>query len=326
MPWLCSDHEKKNTKTKEVYGKTKDVFECFSLLLECCSCCLCALDQNKVKAFFFLKDSFSSRSVFYTGSCKARFFNQPDGALFLSFMIIVNAVITPITQQKKGKQFWVNFFLASTIAFLKKCFINPWPFPSLVATQISWQLLKPAWTCPCTLPKYGVLWVLIWTHPFEHPRQNSDAVPVCSHVFCVFVWTGALPATLPTRRNWSSVFTVTYRVLKVWTHLCQDSGNIVLGLLVCSKMRLTTPCRCLTKKKKLVFCIKDAKQIIKRLTWLVLSSNYKPMNQMLRHQIIFQGPVVGKKDSVIRWINLYPVDSAIGFPNTYLLYSDLSSR
>ena len=57
MPSLCSDHEKKNTKTKEVYGKTKDVFECFSLL-ECCSCFISALDQNKVRAFFFLKDSF----------------------------------------------------------------------------------------------------------------------------------------------------------------------------------------------------------------------------------------------------------------------------
>ena len=40
-----------------MYGKTKDVFECFSLLLECCSCLLGALDQNKVKAFLFLKDS-----------------------------------------------------------------------------------------------------------------------------------------------------------------------------------------------------------------------------------------------------------------------------
>ena len=28
------------------------------------------------------------------------------------------------------------------------------------------------------------------------------------------------------------------------------------------------------------------------------------------------GPVVRKKDSVIHWINLYPVDGAIGFPNT----------
>ena len=35
-------------------------------------------------------------------------------------------------------------------------------------------------------------------------------------------------------------------------------------------------------------------------------------------------PVVQTFDSAIRWINIYPVDSAIGFPNTYLLDSDLS--
>ena len=52
-----------------------------------------------------LQPSLSSCSVFYTGSSKARFFNQPDWALYLNFMIIVNAVITPITQQKKGKHF-----------------------------------------------------------------------------------------------------------------------------------------------------------------------------------------------------------------------------
>ena len=36
-----------------------------------------------------------------------------------------------------------------------------------------------------------------------------------------------------------------------------------------------------------------------------------------------QGPVVRKMDSTIHWINLYPVDSVIDFPNTYLLDSDL---
>ena len=37
-----------------------------------------------------------------------------------------------------------------------------------------------------------------------------------------------------------------------------------------------------------------------------------------------QAPVVQKFDSAIRWINLRPLDSAIGFPNTYKLDSDLS--
>ena len=38
----------------------------------------------------------------------------------------------------------------------------------------------------------------------------------------------------------------------------------------------------------------------------------------------FQVPVVQKLDSAIHRINLYPVDSAIGFPSTYPLDSDLS--
>ena len=143
MPWLCSDHEKKNTKTKELYGRTKDVFEYFSLLLASCSCLLCALVQKKVKAFhcsmirnplnfpritfWFSKQiigrwSDSLSSVFYNGSNEARFFNQPECALYLNFIIIVSAVMTSMTQQKIGKQFWVNIyvFLVCTIVFLNK--------------------------------------------------------------------------------------------------------------------------------------------------------------------------------------------------------------
>ena len=37
-----------------------------------------------------------------------------------------------------------------------------------------------------------------------------------------------------------------------------------------------------------------------------------------------QGTVVRKADDAIHWINLYPVDNAIDFPNTYPLYSELS--
>ena len=37
-----------------------------------------------------------------------------------------------------------------------------------------------------------------------------------------------------------------------------------------------------------------------------------------------QAPVVQKVGSAIPRINLYPVDSAIGFPKTYPLDSDLS--
>ena len=37
-------------------------------------------------------------------------------------------------------------------------------------------------------------------------------------------------------------------------------------------------------------------------------------------------PVVQKMDSAIHRINLYQLDSAIGFPYTYALDSDLSGR
>ena len=33
-------------------------------------------------------------------------------------------------------------------------------------------------------------------------------------------------------------------------------------------------------------------------------------------------PVVLKVDSAIQWINYYPKDGAIGFPNTYRIYSN----
>ena len=37
-----------------------------------------------------------------------------------------------------------------------------------------------------------------------------------------------------------------------------------------------------------------------------------------------QAPDVQKLDSAICWINHYPVDNTIGFPNTYPLDGDLS--
>ena len=37
----------------------------------------------------------------------------------------------------------------------------------------------------------------------------------------------------------------------------------------------------------------------------------------------FLALVVKKVDSTIHWINLYALDNAIGFPNTYPLDSDL---
>ena len=55
------------------------------------------------------------------------------------------------------------------------------------------------------------------------------------------------------------------------------------------------------------------------LTWS--SIHTKAAEQYLS---LVQDPVDQKVDHVVKWINLYPVDSAIGFPNTYLVDSDLS--
>ena len=55
------------------------------------------------------------------------------------------------------------------------------------------------------------------------------------------------------------------------------------------------------------------------LTWSSIQT--KAVEQYLS---IVQDPVDQKVDNAIQWINLYAVDSAIGFPNTYPLDSDLS--
>ena len=39
---------------------------------------------------------------------------------------------------------------------------------------------------------------------------------------------------------------------------------------------------------------------------------------------IVLGPVDQKVDNITHWIDLYPLDNAIVFPNTYPLLSDLS--
>ena len=46
----------------------------------------------------------------------------------------------------------------------------------------------------------------------------------------------------------------------------------------------------------------------------------------LRWRIEDQAPLVQTLDSAIHRIKIYPVDNAIGFPNTYPLDSDLSGR
>ena len=62
---------------------------------------------------------------------------------------------------------------------------------------------------------------------------------------------------------------------------------------------------------------------------MVSKNSYKSLWSLLVSKsrmkiIILQALVVQRLDSAIHQINLYPVDSASGFPNTYLLDSDLS--
>ena len=49
---------------------------------------------------------------------------------------------------------------------------------------------------------------------------------------------------------------------------------------------------------------------------------YKPL--MLKLPVDFLAPVVQTLDSVIHWINHYPLDNSIGFASVYPLDSDLS--
>ena len=56
---------------------------------------------------------------------------------------------------------------------------------------------------------------------------------------------------------------------------------------------------------------------------MTVSGELAPVVQNL-DSTIHQAPVVQKVDSAIHRINVYPPDSAIGFPNTYPVDSDLS--
>ena len=58
-----------------------------------------------------------------------------------------------------------------------------------------------------------------------------------------------------------------------------------------------------------------------QLAILILDKNQM---SLAYHTLAHLAPVVQTLDSVLRRIKIYPVDSAIGFPNTYPLESDLS--
>ena len=57
--------------------------------------------------------------------------------------------------------------------------------------------------------------------------------------------------------------------------------------------------------------------------WIDSKVNYE---EIFSAESLHQAPVVQKVDNTIHWINHCPLDSAIGFPNTYSLDRDLSSR
>ena len=57
----------------------------------------------------------------------------------------------------------------------------------------------------------------------------------------------------------------------------------------------------------------------------VVANTLKSLDYTFDRYLQVQAPIIVQKvDSTIRWINLYPVDSAIVIPNTYPLESDLS--
>ena len=64
-------------------------------------------------------------------------------------------------------------------------------------------------------------------------------------------------------------------------------------------------------------CRLGLEKIIYNSIWFVLLPKIHLISFLL-------APVVQKLDSAIHQINLYPVDNAIGFPNTYPLDSNLS--
>ena len=58
-----------------------------------------------------------------------------------------------------------------------------------------------------------------------------------------------------------------------------------------------------------------------QLAILILDKNQM---SLAYHTLAHLAPVVQTMDSAIHRIKIYPVDNAIGFPNTYPLESDLS--
>ena len=59
------------------------------------------------------------------------------------------------------------------------------------------------------------------------------------------------------------------------------------------------------------------------ILWLGLENSCTVV-YLLKHGDM--APVVWKQDNAVHRINLYPEDSAISFPNIYLVDSDLSTR
>ena len=72
----------------------------------------------------------------------------------------------------------------------------------------------------------------------------------------------------------------------------------------------------------ILFVLQRLELIFTRTVYLYTCTPAKVRSNLKSSKV--QAPVVQKLDSTIYWINLYPVDNAIGFPNIYPLDSDLS--
>jgi len=76
-----------------------------------------------------------------------------------------------------------------------------------------------------------------------------------------------------------------------------------------------------TKEQMSFMAIKQRNFEFNSSVWLNKFRFYMAMKSPLLNVL---APVDQKLDSAIHWINHYPVDNTIGFPNTYPLDSDLS--
>ena len=88
---------------------------------------------------------------------------------------------------------------------------------------------------------------------------------VCAHVFCLVCEDRCTPSYAPDKAKLIECVHSDIGYSRC-EHVCARSQAIVFGHQLCSKIRLTTLSLFNNNIKKLLCCIKDAKQMIKKLT------------------------------------------------------------